>query len=90
MFVLFLKETRHFHIKKLFSYRFFVRKAPCGISCQKFGGACCHTDFSPEVYKIRSRNFGAMESHQQPTYPVVWASWQTFFAVFLNFTISCK
>jgi hypothetical protein len=35
-----------------------------------------------------------MENGRQPTYPVDWASWQTFFSFFLNFTIwlneNCK
>ncbi len=37
-----------------------------------------HTDFSPDVelqvFKIRPRNFGAMQNRQQPTYPVGGAS----------------
>jgi hypothetical protein len=63
------------------------------VSWQKFGGACWHTDFSRDaelqVFKILPRNFGAMKNRQLPTYPVGGASWQTFFAVFLNFTNSC-
>jgi hypothetical protein len=58
MFFLFLKETPHFYIKKLFSYQFICSKnvVGCGVSWQKFGEACWHTDFSRDaemqVFKI--------------------------------------
>ncbi len=90
MFVLFLKETRHFYIKSYLVINLFVRKAPCGVSWQKFLGACWHTDFSRDaelqVFKIRPRNFGAMENRQLPTYHYpTYRRWGKLADFFLQF-----
>jgi hypothetical protein len=88
MFVLFKKNPDISTLKSYLVINLFVQKAPCGVSWQKFGGACWHTDFSRDaelqVFKIRPRNFGAMENRHLPTYPVDGASWQTFFLQFFS------
>jgi hypothetical protein len=72
MFVLFLKVTRHFCIKKLFSYQFICSKSiPVGLVGRNFEGQFWYTDFSRDaelqVFKIRPRNFGAIPGSTKHT-----------------------